>query len=130
MPLWQKADLGKPDNKQLDEVLPSENESIALSLGRLLRSRLDNTGLPKLDEAAEIVGVSERTIRRHLFNEGTNYRAVLDRIRFTTAREMLRNSDVSVTEIAFQLGYSGPNNFIRSFKRISGITPNEFRHHA
>lgn len=130
MPKRPRSDLSKRDSGQRDDELLSKDDSFGVSLGRLLTSRLRRPGLPKLDQAAEIVGVSQRTIRRRLNDEGTSYRGIIDRIRFTNACEMLRNSDASVTEIAFRLGYSGPNNFVRSFKRISCVTPSEFRRHS
>lgn len=107
--------------------LPGECDSFAESLQRLLESRFPHGGLPSLEEAGEITGASQRTVKRRLFEEGITYRELLDRIRFRAARKMLGNTNLSVRDIALELGYSGPNNFIRAFKRIAGVTPSEYR---
>lgn len=43
------------------------------------------------------------------------------------AQELLVDSAHTVTEIAYSLGYSDKHNFTRSFKRITGMSPTEFR---
>ena len=118
---------GRSDSRYPAETLPSAKESFSESLARLLSSRLVCAARPNLDEVAEIVDLSQRTVRRRLYDEGTNYREILDRVRFATACEMLRGDNETVAQIAFQLGYSGANNFVRSFKRLAGMTPIEFR---
>lgn len=43
------------------------------------------------------------------------------------AKELLKNPDVRVQTIGERMGYSSPANFIRSFKKYFGVTPNEYR---
>lgn len=43
------------------------------------------------------------------------------------AKELLTESDKSISEIAYTLGYQYPQYFSRAFKKIEGCTPNEFR---
>ena len=85
------------------------------------------TELPTLETLSAIIGVSQRTIRRCLFNEAITYRELLNRIRFDAACAMLDDEKMLVTDIAFELGYSGPNNFVRAFQRIAGMTPSKYR---
>jgi AraC-like DNA-binding protein len=40
---------------------------------------------------------------------------------------LLRETDLSVTQIALALGYQEPPNFTRAFKKMSRSTPTEFR---
>ncbi|MCS7458671.1 helix-turn-helix domain-containing protein [Paenibacillus doosanensis] len=47
--------------------------------------------------------------------------------RMEKAKEWLRESDCKVAEIADRLRYNNPQNFIRSFKRLCGMTPGEYR---
>jgi len=48
--------------------------------------------------------------------------------RIAHARELLHSTALSVEEIAALLGYDAPTSFFRAFKRVTGITPGEFRH--
>ena len=48
--------------------------------------------------------------------------------RIARARELLHSTALSVEEIAALLGYDAPTSFFRAFKRVTGITPGEFRH--
>ena len=76
---------------------------------------------------AELCGTSTRTLHRRLKDRGISYRNLLDEVRLELARTQLRDTDIPVEELTFELGYSGANNFIRAFKRMSGTTPEAFR---
>lgn len=54
----------------------------------------------------------------------TNY---LNEIRILHAQDMLLTTDMNITEIAFSSGFSSTSYFNRTFKRISGINPLQFR---
>ncbi|MCM3633737.1 helix-turn-helix transcriptional regulator [Paenibacillus camelliae] len=47
--------------------------------------------------------------------------------RISLAKEHLSHSTDSVTEIAFRCGYQNVEHFIRQFKKVTGVTPNQFR---
>ncbi|NJY61784.1 AraC family transcriptional regulator [Salinimicrobium sp. CDJ15-81-2] len=47
--------------------------------------------------------------------------------RITFAKTLIRNTEMSFTEIAFQAGFNNPSYFSRLFKRLEKITPNKFR---
>ncbi|GGD92975.1 hypothetical protein GCM10011412_33650 [Maribacter cobaltidurans] len=46
--------------------------------------------------------------------------------RLKLAADLLSKSDATVTEIAYQVGFNSPSYFIKSFKEVYHITPNEF----
>ncbi len=73
-----------------------------------------------------MIDVSPRTLKRLLSAAGTSYTGILDRLRFDSACEMLAIPQLSIHDIALELGYSGTNNFVRSFRRITGATPGEY----
>ena len=111
-----------------DRALLLEGESDSEKLQRLLRGIVGVGGLvPTIGMMAELVGVSPRTLHRRLKEGGVTYQQLLDDARYRRALERLEHSDASVKELAFELGYSGANNFIRAFRRISGMTPGQFR---
>ncbi len=74
-----------------------------------------------------MVGVSLATLKRGLASAGTTYTGLLDRMRFDAACEMLKQSNMSVKEIARDLGYSGTSNFVRSFRRMTGVPPKQYK---
>lgn len=45
-------------------------------------------------------------------------------------KELLTGTDMTISEIAYDLGFNYPHHLSRTFKRIVGITPNEFRREA
>ncbi len=79
-------------------------------------------------ELAAMTGYSERQFIR-LFKEATGSLPLqyITEIRLRTARELLKNSDFSVTEIAGRCGYADSNYFSKLFHRRYGITPVRFR---
>ncbi len=122
--LTPSVELDQARNDQ--ELLPID-AGFTWSLQRLLEARFPHRGLPTMIAAAEITGVSPRTVRRRLYEDGITYRGLLDRIRFNAAKRMLTETDATAAEIADELGYYGHNNFFRAFKRVSGMSPVEYR---
>jgi AraC-like DNA-binding protein len=77
--------------------------------------------------AAEIIGVSPRTLQRRLEEERTSFHEVLEQLRLEKAKAMLEEPDLKLIEIAFELGYENPPSFTRAFRRWTGVTPSEYR---
>lgn len=106
---------------------PDGSAPVVEKLYRFVASRFPYQSLPSLDELGALLDISPRTLKRQLASAGTTYRGLLDRLRFDAACEMLSNPQVTVREIACELGYSGTNNFVRSFRRMTGLTPGQYR---
>lgn len=73
-------------------------------------------------EVARRLGISARTLRRHLEQEGLTLRATLDAVRRERADALLA-AGTSVKEVAFALGFSEPSAFSRAYKRWTGTAP-------
>ena len=87
---------------------------------RAARMKLDvNVSLAMI--AGEL-GLSARTLRRQLEQEGSSIRAVVDELRRERADELLA-AGTPVKEIAFSLGFSEPSAFSRAYKRWTGKSP-------
>ena len=86
--------------------------------------------IPGLEEIARSLHVSRRTLIRRLKQAGTSYQEILDNVRKTLSQDYLRNSGMSISSIAFQLGYQDPSNFSRAFRSWFGEAPGEFRRRA
>lgn len=84
-------------------------------------------GWPKLDEVADHLALSRRTLIRKLAAEGTSYSELSDYLRGNLARWYLRESQLSIAEIASRLGYLDASNFSRTFRQWSGTKPSSYR---
>ena len=67
------------------------------------------------------------TLRRRLEEQGTTFSEILDNLRRGLAEEHLSGASPTVSEVAFQLGFSNVRAFGRAFRRRTGKTPTEYR---
>ncbi|WP_080832234.1 helix-turn-helix domain-containing protein [Cohnella massiliensis] len=99
-------------------------------LGRVLDYIHANyAGEIRIDTLAELAAQSRYHFIRSFKAEtgSTPYQYVL-RLRMEEAKRRLRNSDESVTDIGFGLGFSSASQFYRVFMKAVGVTPEQFRH--
>ncbi len=82
---------------------------------------------PTLADAARGLGLSTRTLHRRLEQEGTSFREIKDALRREIALALLEKSELSVAEIAGELGYSEPSAFFRAFQGWTGVAPTVHR---
>jgi AraC-like DNA-binding protein len=79
-----------------------------------------------IEDLAWLTDQSVRTLQRRLKSAGLNFNRMINESRYRHACDKLRNSNMSVTEIAGLLGYSDAAHFSRAFRRWSGVSPSEF----
>ena len=72
-------------------------------------------------------GISERTLQRRLAESGTSIQALRDDTRRQLSLQLLTQSDLSIAEIGYRLGYSRPGAFTRSVIRWFKKTPSQMR---
>ncbi|HBR93912.1 MAG TPA: AraC family transcriptional regulator [Opitutae bacterium] len=84
-----------------------------------------------LDEAAQAVNASTRHFCK-VFKQATGitFTDYLARTRVEKAKHLLQNPHLRVSEIAFETGFDSISQFNRSFKRITGMSPTQFRSEA
>jgi len=82
---------------------------------------------PTLDLLAGFMNISSRTLARHLEGEGTSFRNLSLEVRTERARRMLADGELSVTQVAYRLGYTDVASFVRSFRAQTGRTPGSLR---
>jgi AraC-like DNA-binding protein len=80
-----------------------------------------------LQLTAAIIGTSPRTLQRRLAANDTSFSRLLQSVRFRVAQRFLRDPEMPLTEIANRLSYTDVANFMRAFKRWTGVGPTEFR---
>jgi AraC-like DNA-binding protein len=86
--------------------------------------------MPGQEEVAAALHTSVRTLRRHLDDEGTSFRAVAEQTREYLAEELLVTAGLSVEQVAERLGYSESSSFVHAFRRWKGISPGRWAQRA
>ncbi|MFK7877652.1 MAG: helix-turn-helix domain-containing protein [Paracoccaceae bacterium] len=80
-------------------------------------------GLSSADQIASTLAMSKRSLQRKLKDEGFSFKDVLEDTRRALALNHLHNTDMSVQEIAYILGFRDPSSFFRAFRNWTGTTP-------
>lgn len=83
----------------------------------------------RLAAIAQELELSPRTLQRKLSEAGASFQQVLDDARFALAQDYLRQPGLSLTDIAFLLGYQEQSAFTHAFKEWSGLNPGAWRGH-
>jgi AraC-like DNA-binding protein len=110
-----------------------ERRRARLGTGESLRQYLAAAPLnmtPDLPQAARALGLSDRTLKRRLQDEGTSYRMLLAEVRGRQANELLADETLSLTQIAERMGFSDLSRFSQAYKRWFGVAPSVGRHGA
>jgi AraC-like DNA-binding protein len=94
---------------------------------RLAIAAVMHEATPSLDWAADVAGVSSRTLRRRLDAIGLSWSGLIAQTRFNTARRLLETNDLEIRDVAREVGYSDPANFTRAFRRWTGESPSAYR---
>ena len=76
---------------------------------------------------ASTLNRTDRTLQRQLKKEGTTFKTLLNEIRNELAQNYICDSQLSLTEISFMLGFSELSSFSRAFKRWAGESPVKYR---
>ncbi|MBW2441543.1 MAG: AraC family transcriptional regulator [Deltaproteobacteria bacterium] len=79
------------------------------------------------EKVAQRLKMSTRSLQRKLQDARTTFGTLLDEVRQELAEHYIHDSTVSLTEIAFVLGYSEYSSFWRAYKRWTKTSPSEIR---
>jgi len=82
---------------------------------------------PTIDDIADALHMSPRTLQRRLQEEGSNFQRVLEDARHNLARNYLVNPILELNEAAYLLGYEDANSFVRAFRTWEGVPPARWR---
>lgn len=115
--------MKEPEEKPNIQEVPEDVEKICHYIGANYSSRLT------LDAIADKAGYSKYYVNR-LFKKykGTTVMDYLIHIRIEQAKAMLRSENYSVKQISKMVGYTEPNYFILTFKKLEGMSPLKYRY--
>ena len=99
---------------------------IASDVEILIKDALPS-GIPSILQIGEHMGMSSRTLNRRLAENGITFRELVKQTQEKISIELLKNTSNTISEIAFQTGFSEQSAFSRAFKRWTGKPPLEYR---
>jgi AraC-like DNA-binding protein len=134
---FARADVDDPLPAGNAELARGNDEVLVRFLARLEQARVATRvqqallealpdGAPSKTAIARRLGMSPRNLQRHLADEGTSFKDVLNDARADLARTYVEEQRLSVTEIAFVLGFADTSAFSRAFKRWTGASPRDW----
>lgn len=110
--------------------LPSStapDDPFTLKFGSLLEANLDNADF-SLDDMCREMGMSRNTLYDRCRSRlGTTPSARLSEIRLLKAAELLKDSRLSISQIAYMTGFNDSHYFSRAFRKRFGTAPSDFR---
>jgi AraC-like DNA-binding protein len=86
-----------------------------------------STGDISEDRVAAPLNISPRHLRRKLNQDGTSYEQLVDEVRRESAVRLITEGQLSLTSIAYELGFLDPSSFTRAFRRWTDMSPTAFR---
>jgi AraC-like DNA-binding protein len=100
----------------------------------LMQARVENAIAPLLPhgrahmtEIAQTLGMSRRTLARRLAAEGVSFTGILEEMRKDLALRYLEDANLSISQIAWFVGFQEVSAFTSAFKRWTGTTPTQVR---
>ena len=121
-------------NPQLHDMLEEHLRSLQKNFGddycgqvKHLINQALSTGDCSIERVASFLAINKRTLQRRLKSHDTNYKDLLEDVRFDIARRYLRESSGSLTALADMLCYSELSVFSNAFRQRHGVSPREWK---
>lgn len=108
-------------------TLPRAGQGLLLSDVQQAVRQLLPAGHASLERVAASLGAPPRTLQRRLYEQGLEFRQILDDTRADLALNLVANAEFSLTHVSQLLGYSQSSNFTRWFHAKFGTTPSAWR---
>ncbi|GIU37276.1 AraC family transcriptional regulator [Shewanella schlegeliana] len=105
---------------QLEDI--GEADQLKLAAARIIRQQLAISKINR-ERIASQLHLSGRSLQRKLLKQGISYQGLVDNVRHEMAEYWLSCSELSLSEIALELGFSDLRVFFRAYKNWSGHTP-------
>lgn len=82
---------------------------------------------PSLEQIADSLAMSSRTLRRKLGQQNVRFQDLLDEERRRVAEDLLLNTKMTIQQVSEHCGFRDAQNFSQSFRRWKGMSPSQFR---
>ncbi|BDY04424.1 AraC family transcriptional regulator [Ferrimonas sp. YFM] len=125
-PFWNPALAQASESLALDELAQLGKQSIVNRVTGLITKHLSG-GEPHQQLVAQELAITPRHLQRRLKQQGYSFSQLLEQVRRELACHHLCRHDLSLAEIARQLGFQDQSNFCKAFKRWQGETPSQYR---
>ena len=122
--------LLRPYARQFLEVLGSPRAPTVTGQVHELVEMLLPLGRCSTAQVARSLGVTQRTLHRHLAAENESFSAIVHATREALAERYLATERYSLTDVSQLLGFTAPSAFSRWFRARSGVSPTEWRSRA
>jgi DNA-binding response OmpR family regulator len=116
----------KEDGLDETTATPFEDPLVNRAIG-LVREHIADSAFG-VEDLAQSMNLNSRSLQRKLkaLTDQTP-REFIRAIRMREAHSLLRAGELSISEVAFQVGYGEPTHFSRSFKQVFAISPSQLR---
>jgi len=137
--VFRSSDLDRPfvtHNEELVQIIGTQLDAelktgnMNVEVGQQVKDALRRSlagKRPTLQDVAQELGLSTRTLQRRLTDAGFTFQQLVEETRRELARHYLKQRTVELPEVAFLLGFEDANSFFRAFQGWERTSPGEWR---
>ena len=125
----EKEEMARLKREQSDFAFMASqiNDATTARILKYVTEHIDTPDL-KIDNIADAMGMSRSVLYLKIKQQlGMTPIDFVRHVRIMRACELLKNTDESLSSVAFAVGFSDPKYFSKVFKRETGIVPTEYR---
>lgn len=138
-----KSDIRPKEIQEMLEVIntkvnSTENSILKIERNKSKYSKAVDKALQYIEDNYKshisLIDISKHVYLSHeyfsrLFKEevGENFSAYLNIFRINKGKELLRNTDMKISQIAYEVGYSNAGYFSKNYKKYLGVSPEDDR---
>ena len=124
--ILQKKLAGIATIEQLQEEMPDQDNEFLEKVIDLIQLNMEDVEFNS-EELAKLLNISSRQLYRKLKGiSGNTVHEFITKVKMNQAEELLKNSDLNISQIAYKLGFSEPSNFSRTFSKHFGCSPSQY----
>ena len=106
---------------------PTSDEVFVKKVREIIHANLDNSNYA-VPDLLKALNMSRTQLHRKLTSlTGHSANRFIRLVRLTKAKQMMRDTELNISEISYQTGFSTPDYFSKVFRKETGMTPGEYR---